>query len=228
VLPLKSTPLFSPVDRDVTRILAGPSRIHLAFFLVFSFFLAGCAALFGWKIHAPGVLSKDFEGTVTPKPYRIALYVPPESLSFQSKDKGGKTADPQTYFIGESFGPMAVEAFQSGFEEFIFMEVPPTPEILKHYGISYLVVTGIVDFHNKVTWKTQTLQLITQTVLLDPELHFLARFESAGQSKAQNVFGTRGGPEVNLNAAIENNVVSLVQYLQDYLARISQTGQGVP
>ena len=149
---------------------------------------------------------------------RIALYLPPETLSYQSKDKGGRTADPQTYFIGEAFGPMLVEGFQAGFSEFIFLETAPTPELMKRYAIPRAAVVRVKEFNNRVTLKGQTVSLLTETAVLDPDLHLLAHFESRGASDAKKVFAKRGGPEVNLNAAVENNVLAIVQELQDWKA----------
>ncbi|MCM8775637.1 MAG: hypothetical protein NC930_04715 [Candidatus Omnitrophica bacterium] len=177
--------------------------------------VTGCATLFGWSIHAPGILSEKFYQEVQPIPQRIALYVNRDLLNYESKDRGGKTADPQTYFIGEAFGPMLVEAFQRGFEEFIFLEAEPTSEILQQSGIPYLAVVQIKNFSNHVTWKGQTLQLVTQTVVLDSHLSEVDQFESTGISDARKVFAKKGGPEVNLNAALENNARAVVQYVQD-------------
>lgn len=177
--------------------------------------LVGCARLFGWEIHAPGILSRHFAETVRPVPERIALYLPPELLNYESKDRGSRTADPQTYHIGEALGPMLVEAFQASFNEFIFLEVEPTPEILKRYGIPRAAVVRVKEFKNQVTWKGQIVSLATETAVLDPELKPLAQFESEGTSDAQKVFAKKGGPEVNLNAAIENNVRAIVQHIQD-------------
>jgi len=180
-----------------------------------SLFQAGCARLFGWDIHAPGILSQNFSNQVRPTPARMALYLPPELLNFQSKDRGGSTADPQTYHVGEALGPMMIEGFQNAFSEFIFMEAEPTPQILKQYGIPYLVVVQIKRFDNNVTWRGQGITLVTEAVVLDSDLNIVGRFEARGLSDAQKVFAKKGGPQVNLNAAIENNVLAIVQYLQD-------------
>ena len=184
----------------------------------FSLFLAGCAALFGWNIHAPGILSAQFSQDVHPVKERMALYFDESVLNFESKNRGGKTADPQTYYVGESFSPMLVEAFQQGFEEFIFLETQPTPEIMKQYAIPHVAVIRIKNFSNDVTWKGQAVSLVTETMVLDSELNPLGRFEARGTSDAQKVFAKKGGPEVNLNAALENNALAIVQYLQDGLA----------
>ena len=183
------------------------------------FLCVGCASIFGWDIHAPGILSENFSQTVHPVHERVALYLPPELLNYQSQDRGGRSADPQTYHVGEALGPMLVEAFQTGFEEFIFMEAEPTPEVVKRYGILYLVVVRIKDFKNRVTWGSHALTLTTETVLLDSNLKSLDRFESTGSSDAEKVFAKKGGPQVNLNAAIENNILAIVQFTQDSMRK---------
>lgn len=183
--------------------------------LAMIFLQTGCATLFGWDIHAPGILSERFSEVVRPFPERIALYLAPELLEYQSKDRGSWTADPQIYHVGEALGPMLVEGFQNGFEEFIFLETEPTPQVLKRYGIPRLAVIRIKEFKNRVTWRGQALTLVTETVVLDPDLHLVARFEATGSSDSQKVFAKKGGPEVNLNAAIENNVLALIQSLQE-------------
>lgn len=176
----------------------------------------GCARLFGWDIHAPGVLSNHFAQTVQAAEERIALYLEPGLLGYQSKDRGGKTADPQTYHIGEALGPMLVEAFQTSFQEFIFLEKEPTPQILKRYGIPRVAVVRIKEFKNRVTWQGQEVTLETETAVFDSDLGPLGRFESVGTSGARKVFAKRGGPQVNLNAAIEANVLAIVQNLQGW------------
>ena len=153
-------------------------------------------------------------------PERVGLYLTPETFAYESKECGGKLADPQTYYLGESFAPMAVEAFQRGFQEFIFFETEPTPEMLQQYGIHYLAVLRITDFGNRVTLKGQALWIRAQTAVFDSQMNRLGLYESSGMSDAQKVFAKRGGLEVNLNAAIENNLASMVQFLQDYI----QTG----
>jgi len=183
--------------------------------IVFVFAHTGCATLFGWDIHAPGILSEGFTQKVSPVNQRIALYVPPSLLTYESTDKGGQFADPQTYYVGDALGPMLVEAFQTGFSEFIFMEVDPTAPMLKQYGIPYLAAVRVKDFRNRVTLKGQAITLVTETIVFDTDLNLLVRFESRGTSAAQKVFAKKGGPEVNLNAAVENNVLAIVQYLQD-------------
>jgi len=176
----------------------------------------GCARLFGWDIHAPGILSNNFSQTVQPIPERIALYLPPELLKYESRDRGSRTADPQTYHIGEALGPMLVEAFQEGFEEFIFLETEPTREVLKRYGIPWVAVVRVKEFRNRVSWRGQAIALATETVVLDSDLHLFTRFESQGSSESEKVFAKKGGPEVNLNAAIESNVLAIIQNLQGW------------
>ena len=177
---------------------------------------SGCAGLFGWDIHAPGRLSKEFSQTVQPVPERIALYLPPEVLHYESREKGGWSADPQTFHVGEALAPMLVEGFQDGFQEFIFLEVEPTPAVLHRYGIPRTAVVRVKEFGNRVTLKGQALTLVTETVILDPDLKPLARFESRGVSDAQKVFSKKGGPEVNLNAAIEQNVFATIQQIREW------------
>ena len=175
----------------------------------------GCARLFGWDIHAPGILSENFTQLVRAVDERVALYLPPELLRYESKDKGSWSADPQTYHVGEAFGPMLVEGFQNGFSEFIFLETRPTPEILARYGIHRLAVVRLKDFGNRVTWKGQSLTLATETAVFDSGMKEIDRFESRGTSASEKIFSKKGGPEVNLNAALENNVRAVVQHLQD-------------
>ena len=86
--------------------------------IIFVLFQAGCASIFGWDIHAPGILSESFYQSVKPLPNRIGLYLDPSLLTYQSKDRGGRTADPQIYHVGEAYGPMLLEGFQTAFEEF--------------------------------------------------------------------------------------------------------------
>lgn len=203
-----ASPLF---PRRHNGAFSGPS-----FYAFLLFLTAGCAAIYGYKIHAPGLLSGEFNQKIQPVNERIALYLPRESLAYQSKNKGGRTADPQTYFIGEALGPMLVEGFQAGFNEFIFFETEPTPEIMKRYAIPRAAVVWVKEFTNRVTLKGQAVGLITETAVLDSNLNLLTRFESRGASDAKKVFSKRGGPEVNLNAAIENNVLAIVQQLQDW------------
>lgn len=182
-------------------------------------FLAGCAALFGWDIHAPGLLSIHAYPRITPMPNRVALCLDPLLIRYQSKLRGSWSADPQTYHVGEALAPILIEAFQQAFEEFVMLEVEPTAEILKNYGIEYAAVVRIKDFGNRVSWKGQALSLSTETVVLNQNLEPVFHFESEGSSDAEGVFAKKGGPEVNLNAALENNAVSLVQYFQDWIRR---------
>ncbi len=160
-------------------------------------------------------MSANFEQRVGPVHERIALYLDPAIYGYESKDRGGATADPQTFYIGEAYAPMVVEGFQQAFDEFIFMEAEPTPEILKQYAIPYLVVVRAKGFKNRVTWKGQGVMFTTETVVLGPDLNEIDRFESKGSSDVEKIFAKKGGPEVNLNAALENNVTALVQYIQD-------------
>jgi hypothetical protein len=90
--------------------------------------------------------------------------------------------------------------------------------MMKRYEIPYLVTVRITDFQNDVTWKGQKVALQTETVVRNRNLEVLERFESWGASDALKVFAKKGGPEVNLNAAIENNVRAIVEHLQDSLA----------
>lgn len=110
---------------------------------------------------------------------------------------------------------MLLEAFQGGFQEFIFMEAEPSAPILKRYGIPYLAVVRIKEFKNHVTMKGQAVSVLTETAVFDSDFKLLARFESRGTSDARKIFSKKGGPEVNLNAALENNVSAIVQHLQD-------------
>ena len=183
--------------------------------LLITFLLPGCARLFGWDIHAPGVLSSNFTQLVHPIDERIALYIPEEFLQYKSKDRGSWSADPQTYHVGEALGPLLVEGFQNGFSEFILLETEPTAALLKRYGINRFVVVRIKEFKNKVTWKGQGLLLVTETAVFDSGMNKLAQFESTGSSESEKIFAKKGGPEVNLNAALENNVRAIVQHIQD-------------
>ena len=112
---------------------------------------------------------------------------------------------------------MMLEAFQDVFEELVVMEVEPTPEILKRYQIPVLAVIRVKDFKNTVSWRAQALAVTTETALFDAGMKPLLRFESRGVSDAVRVFAKKGGPEVNLNAAIENNALAVVQSVQDFL-----------
>ena len=180
---------------------------------------AGCASIFGWDIHAPGILSENFSHSIQPVHGRVALYLPPDLLEYKSYDRGGRTADPQTYHVGEALGPMFIEAFQTSFDEFVFLELEPTPAVLKQYGISHLVVVRIKNFKNRVTWGGHGVALTTEAVVLDSDLNTLGHFEATGTSEAKKVFAKKGGPQVNLNAAIENNILAIIQYLQDSIQK---------
>ena len=171
--------------------------------------------LFGWDIHAPGLLSENFSRDITPLPERVALYFSPDLLTFESSDRGSRSADPQTFHVGEALAPMLVEGLQNVFEQFVFLETEPTSEILKRYAISYLVLVRIKNFRNRVTMKGQTLALTTEVSLRDPDLKEVGRFEARGESQAEQVFKKKGGPEVNLNAALERNVLATIQSLED-------------
>jgi hypothetical protein len=188
-------------------------------FLSLILFCAGCVSIFGWDIHAPGILSESFYQSVQSLPDRVGLYLEPEVLTYQSKDRGGRTADPQTYHVGEALAPMLLEGFQSAFEEVVFLEIEPTSAILKRYGISHLISVRIKDFNNEVSWTGQGIQLTTEAVVLDQDLNTIERFESTGSSDTKKVFAKKGGPQVNLNAAIENNVLAIVQSVQDFLRK---------
>ncbi|MCB9799651.1 MAG: hypothetical protein H6757_02695 [Candidatus Omnitrophica bacterium] len=180
-------------------------------------FGAGCAALFGWNIHAPGLLSEEFAQDISKIPARVALYIPEGQIDYLSKDKGTALSDPQTYYIGEAYVPMLIESFQHGVDEFLLFETLPTTELMKRYAISYLVVCEIKDFKNRKHYRGQGLDLYTETFVFNPDLSLYARFETRGASEAWKVFAKKGGPEVNLNHAIESNLRSMMTYLQDLL-----------
>jgi len=201
--------------------------IQFLFLTIVLLFQSGCATLFGWDIHAPGVLSKQYYQTSIPADERVALYLPDSLMIYQSKDRGGRFADPQTYHIGESLAPMAVEAFQRAFEEFILMEAEPTADIMKQYAIPQVAVLSVKDFRNRVTLKGQTVTLVTEVAVYDSNLDLIARYEAKGSSDAQSVFAKKGGPEVNLNAAIENNLSIITHYLQDLLRQRAQPGAAI-
>ena len=193
-------------------------KFFCRFSLAFLFLVPlGCASMFGWKIHAPGRLSSGYYERVKPVHGRIGLYLPEEVLDYQSQNRGGRLADPQTYFVGEAFTPVVIEAFGQAFDEFVFFETEPDFLILQRYGITHLAVVQIRALKNRVTLKGQALQLETETRIYDSRLTPVAAFESIGSSDVKKVFAKKGGPEINLNAAIENNVTALAQYLQDWL-----------
>lgn len=177
--------------------------------------LSGCATLFGWDIHAPGLLSQRFYERVQPAPQRLALYLDPSLPKMVSKNKGGRFADPQTYHIGEAYVPIAIEGFQRGFDEFILIEDEPTQEVLARYAIPYLVYIRPKVFENDVTMKGQTVAFETETLIFDKDLELLDRFRTSGRSDSKKVFAKKGGPQVNFNAALENNTESIVLYIQD-------------
>ena len=192
------------------------TRSASRFFLLTGLLLfSGCAALFGWKIHAPGILSQDYYSRVAPSEGRVALYLPEEVLHYQSTNRGGALADPQTYFVGEAFAPMILEGFQRAFREFILFEIEPDALMMRRYGVRKLAVVRIRALKNRVTLKGQAVQLETETRVYNEALQPVAAFESIGTSDAKKVFSKKGGPEINLNFAIENNVTALIQYLQD-------------
>ncbi len=194
-----------------------PFKIRSLIFCIFVIaFFSGCA-IFHWDIHAPGILSNSFYQKVNSDNYRIALYLPDSLLHYESTDRGGKFADPQTYHVGEALAPMTVEAFQHAFSELVLLEASPTKEILQRYQISKLIVPEIKSFNNQVSIKGQGVQLQTFVIVYDSQLQFEVHYEASGTSEAQKVFSKKGGPEVNLNAAIENNLLATVQFLQDYL-----------
>lgn len=187
--------------------------------IIFTVALSGCAYLFGWDIHAPGILSENFVQSVRSVPQRIALYLPSALLRFESHERGGRSADPQTYHVGEAYGPMIVEAFQEAFSEFIFLEVEPTQQLLMQYAIPYLIVVRIKKFENQVSLKGQAISITTESVIFNQNLNAIERFESVGTSDATKVFAKKGGPQVNLNVAIENNIMSVVDHVQDFISQ---------
>ncbi|OGW82430.1 MAG: hypothetical protein A2Z83_03760 [Omnitrophica bacterium GWA2_52_8] len=182
--------------------------------------MAGCAAIYGWNIHAPGLMSGEFARDIPPYAARVGLYIPEDQSAFISKDKGTRMSDPQTYYVGESFVPMLVEAFQTGFEEFVLFETVPIPAMMTQYGVDYLAVVKITGFRNRKKYREQGLDVQTETTVFKPDLHLLARYETTGASDAPGTFAKRGGPEVNLNHAIESNLRSVVIYLQDLMTQV--------
>jgi hypothetical protein len=177
--------------------------------------LSGCATLFGWDIHAPALLSQRFYERVETAPQRLALYLDPALFKLISQNKGGRFADPQTYHIGEAYIPIVIEGFQRGFSEFILIEEEPTQQVLKQYAIPYLVYVRPKGFENDVSLKGQKVAFETETFIFDTDLTLLDRVLSSGKSDSKKVFVKKGGPQVNFNAALENNVESIVLYLQD-------------
>ncbi|HTL47544.1 MAG TPA: hypothetical protein VL688_05720 [Verrucomicrobiae bacterium] len=196
---------------------AGGPAWHLRKALLCLLLLPGCARLFGWDIHAPGLLSQNFYTQVAPSKIRVGLYITPRLRNYISTDKGTRFSDPQNYHIGEALTPLLVEGFQQAFEEFIYLEVEPTPEILRQYAIPYFVAVDLGKFHNYKTMKGQAVVYETEDGIFDTNMNLVSRFTAKGSSDAQKVFAKKGGPEVNLNAALENNVIVTIQYLQDFL-----------
>lgn len=180
---------------------------------------AGCASLFGWDIHAPGVLSESFSHAIQPVNSRVALYLDPRLPQALSKDRGSTLSDPQTYHIGEALYPMLIEGFQEGFDEFVFLEMEPTQDILKQYGIPYLATVEIKGFDNQKgkPLSRQSLTVVTRVSLYNSKMDLLRQFDAKGSSDTRKVFAKKGGPEVNLNAAIENNILATIQFLQDVM-----------
>ncbi|MBU9888636.1 MAG: hypothetical protein KTQ49_02045 [Candidatus Omnitrophica bacterium] len=176
---------------------------------------SGCATLFGWDIHAPGVLSQRFYERVAPAPDRVAVYLDPSLFDLVSQNKGGRFADPQNYHIGEAYVPLAIEGFQRGFDEFLLVEDEPTQAMLTQYAVPYLVYIRPRAFNNDVSLKGQILSFETETLVFDKDLRLLDRFQTSGKSDSKKVFAKKGGPQVNFNAALENNIESTVLYIQD-------------
>ncbi len=177
--------------------------------------VSGCATLFGWDIHAPAVLSQGYYERVQPASDRVAVYLDPSLFQLTSKNKGGRFADPQTYHIGEAYVPLVIEGFQQGFNEFLLIEDEPTQALLTQYAIPYLVYIRPKAFNNDVSLKGQVLSFETEALIFDKDLRLLDRVRTSGKSDSKKVFSQKGGPEVNLNAALENNIESMVLYIQD-------------
>ena len=177
----------------------------------------GCTAIYGWNIHAPGILSTEFARDIPQISRRIALYVPEGQKEIISKDKGTRFSDPQMYYLGEAFVPMLIESFQTGFSEFILMEAVPTPDLMQKYGVDALVVTEIKDFKNRKTLPAQGLDIYTETTVFNRDLKLLRHFSTRGTSEARGTFAKKGGLEVNLNSAIEGNLRETVLQAQDVL-----------
>lgn len=176
---------------------------------------SGCATLFGWDIHAPAVLSQRFYSRVQTQNQRLAVYVDPSLTGLISKNKGGRFADPQTYHIGEAYIPILIEGFQQGFSEFILIENEPSQEILSRYGVPYLVYVRPRAFLNDVTLKGQAVSFETETLVFDRDFNLMDRFQNTGSSDARRVFAKKGGPQINLNASLENNVETMILHIQD-------------
>jgi hypothetical protein len=141
-----------------------------------------------------------------------------------SRNKGGRFADPQTYHVGEAYVPIMIEGFQRGFSEFILIEEEPTQQVLAQYAIPFLVYVRPEGFENDVSLKGQIVGFETETLVFDKDLVLLDRFRTSGKSDSKKVFAKKGGPQVNFNAALENNVESIVLYLQDAI----RTGRWQP
>jgi len=177
--------------------------------------VSGCATLFGWDIRAPGILSSRFYDRVTPQEQRIGLYLDPSLHGMISTDRGGRFADPQTYHIGDAYIPILIEAFQQGFTEFVLIESEPTQDMLRQYAIPYLIYIKPGPFGNDVTLKGQAVSFETEAFIFDQNLGFVDRFKTTGSSDSKKVFAKKGGPQVNLNAALENNAESIILHIQD-------------
>lgn len=207
---------LNPPGLKTTGMNRQPLSVAACLF-VLGILLSGCAALFGWDIHAPAMLSERFSSLVPTSHTRLALLLTDDLRSWESRDRGSRFSDPQTYHIGEALSAMAIEGFQQGFEEFVFLETEPSPELLQQYGIPYLAVLDKAEFHHDKRMGDQVLGVVTLVGLYDRHLNELAVIESRGSSAAQSVFIKKGGPEVNLNAAVENNVLVTVQFLQEWI-----------
>ncbi len=87
--------------------------------------------------------------------------------------------------------------------------------MLERYAIPYLVYVRPKAFENDVSLKGQVVAFETETLVFDKGLVLLDRFRTTGKSDSKKVFAKKGGPQVNFNAALENNVESVVLYIQD-------------
>ena len=90
---------------------------------------------------------------------------------------------------------------------------------MQQYGVSHLAVAEVTGFKNRKNLKGQGLDLYTETTLFDHNLKLISRFQTRGTSEARGVFAKKGGPEVNLNAAIESNLRNVVLMIQDEVSR---------
>ena len=183
--------------------------------MVSALLLSGCATLFGWDIHAPAILSQRFYERVEPENQRVGLYLDPSFFQWISTNKGGRFADPQTYHVGEAYAPILIEGFQRGFTEFVLIETEPTQAMLRQFAIPYLVYVRPKTFANDVTMKGQAVSFETEALVFDQDLGLVDRFTATGTSDAKKVFAKKGGPQVNLNAALENNAESMTLHIQD-------------